>query len=463
MSASQHRTLSQTLDSLPLSRIHIRIWIVAALGFVLEALDLNVTGAVLPTITKQFHLDTLSVGLIGDAALAGYLIGVAVVGVLADRFGRARMMKITVAVFTIITLIGAFAWNDTSFAVLRLLAGIGIGGEAALLTPYVIELLPKRYRGRFAGLGDTFYTVGLPLATLVGLLLIPTGPNGWRWALFVVGIPAVYVLVMRRALPESPRWLFTHDRLEEAESVVTQLGGTWHPTPEEHTAAKRANSKSKQNAWRKVVTIWSHPLTSRTALLWGVWFFLEMVYYAFLVWLPSLLVDRGYSLLHSLAYTFIIYLAAIIGGVLMSLIQETRLGRRYTLIGTFILSIAAAILFGLATTSVTVVIAGSALSLLMNGAFAVLYTITPESYPTEVRSSGQGLASMFGHFGSLFGPIGIGIALPLVHFTGIFIGAAIALALALVFVFGLHETRGRSLDESLTGLIATVENVDETT
>lgn len=211
----------------------------------------------------------------------------------------------------------------TSFAVMRFLAGVAIGGEAALLTPYVIETMPLRWRGRLAGLGDTFYTLGLPIATLLGLLLIPLGDDGWRWALVAAGLPAVYVLILRRGTPESPRWLLRRGRVAEARAVVARLGCDWTPGDDEVRQAREEASRTT-GMWHGARAIWSRPFARRTTLLWGVWFFLELVYYAFLIWLPTLLVDRGFTLVNSLTYTLVINTAAIGGGIAISLLQETR-------------------------------------------------------------------------------------------------------------------------------------------
>lgn len=449
MSTQDQMSLAATLENLPLSRKHLTIWAMASMGFFIEAIDLTVVGAVLPVLKTHFDLGSFSMGFISNAALAGYMIGVAMVGILADRFGRARMMRVTILVFTILTIISAFAWNAESFAALRFFAGIGIGGEAALLTPYIIEMMPKKYRGRLAGLGDTFFTVGLPVATLIGLAVIPLSDNGWRWALALAGLPALYVLFMRRNVPESPRWLELHGQGEEASRIVAKMGGKWRPATEPARTADAQTSQPAYGFWQAIRTVWSRPLASRTARIWGTWFFLQMVYYTFLLWLPSMLVDRGYSLLDSLGYTFIMNAAAIFGGVSMSFVQETRLGRRYTLVVLFGLSILAAIAFSLAGSSLTIVLAGSALSFLMNGCFAVIYTLTPESYPTAIRSSGQGCASMFGKVGALIGPIAVGAALPMVHMSGVFVGAAVALTFCLICVLGMRETRGRSVDDEV--------------
>ncbi|MFW0783633.1 MFS transporter [Gordonia sp. CPCC 206044] len=446
MTTQDHKSLAATMENLPLSRKHLTIWAMASVGFLIEAVDLTIVGAVLPVLKDHFDLGSFSMGLISNAALAGYMIGVAMVGILADRFGRARMMRITILVFTVLTIISAFAWNAESFAVLRFFAGIGIGGEAALLTPYIIEMMPKKFRGRLAGLGDTFFTVGLPLATLIGLAVIPMSDDGWRWALGLAGLPALYVVFMRRNVPESPRWLELHGRADEASTIVTSLGGSWRPAAD---AARGESDTQKAGFKQAILAVWSRPFASTTARIWGVWFFLQMVYYTFLLWLPSMLVDRGYSLLDSLGYTFIMNAAAIFGGISMSFVQDTRLGRRYTLAMLFGLSVLAAIGFSLAGSSLTIVLAGSALSFLMNGCFAVIYTLTPESYPTAIRSSGQGCASMFGKVGALIGPIAVGAALPIVHMSGIFVGAAVALALCLAFVLGLRETRNRSVDDEV--------------
>ncbi len=440
-------SISERLAGLPLTRRHYRIWLVAALGFFFEGLDLTIVGAILVAIIKLFHMTDAQAGLIGSTALGGYVVGVAVAGWIGDRYGRKFVMQYTLLVFTIFTLIAALSWNTLSFGILRFLTGIGIGGESAIVTPYLSEFFQPRYRGRFLGISDALFTVGMIIASLIGLLLIPSSPDGWRIALVVAGVPAIYVWIIRRYLPESPMWLIRNGRRDEAESIVREFendAGVADKAPVSDVAQKESDTipaiskNTLGDLWKKY--------TKRTALLWVIWFFIELVYYGFLVWLPSLLVQHGFSVVKSLEYSFLINIAALLGGVGASFLQDTKAGRKNVIIIFFLLAGISSYLLSQATTPAGVLATGGLISFLLNGLFSVLYTFTPEQYPTQVRASGQGFASAFGHIGGVVGPFLVGAVLASFGFSGIFVLFALFLLVPIAAVLGLKERRGTVLE-----------------
>jgi putative MFS transporter len=445
--------ISGRLARLPLTRRHYKTWWLASLGFFFEGLDLTIVGGILVVLVKVFGLSNQQVGLIGSTALAGYVVGVAVAGVLGDRFGRKFVMKYTLLIFSAFTLLAAFTWSAWSFGVVRFLTGIGIGGESAIVTPYIAEFVQPKYRGRFMGISDSLFTVGLIIASLITMLLIPSSPDGWRYALVIAGLPALYVLVIRRYLPESPLWLQKNGRLDEAEKVVRQFeedvpGTIPAPAPASTSAnaptAARASSKTAPKS-RSLIDLWAK-YPKRTFMIWVIWFFIELVYYAFLTWLPSLLVQHGFSVVRSLEYSFLINIAALIGGVGASFLQDTKLGRKNVIILFFLLAGISSYLFSQASTAASVLLFGGLISLLLNGLFSVLYSFTPEQYPTDLRASGQGFASAFGHIGGVFGPFIVGAVLASFGFSGIFSLFAVFLLIPIAAVIGLKEWRGVMLE-----------------
>lgn len=442
MSAS----ISQRMANLPLSKKHYRIWWLAALGFFFEGLDLTIVGAILVAISKEFHMTNGQTGLIGSTALGGYVIGVALAGWIGDRCGRKFVMQYTLLVFTIFTLIAALSWNTLSFGVLRFITGIGIGGESAIITPYLSEFFQPKYRGRFLGISDALFTVGMIIASLIGLILIPSSANGWRFALVVAGLPAIYVIAIRKYLPESPFWLMRNGREHEADLIVSEFEND--AKLNENLTSENITTEPKNDhaiSTNKLIDLWGK-YTKTTTILWIIWFFIELVYYGFLVWLPSLLVRHGFSIVKSLEYSFLINIAALLGGIGASFLQDTRLGRKSVLIVFFLVAGICSYLLSQATTPAGVLLFGSLVSFLLNGLFSVLYTFTPEQYPTNVRASGQGFASAFGHIGGVIGPFLVGAVLSAFGFSGIFVLFSLLLLIPIVAVFGLKERRGVVLE-----------------
>lgn len=438
---------SNRLEQIPLSRIHFRIWLVAALGFLFEGLDLTIVGGVLAVLITVFHINDATTGLLGSIALAGYVVGVALAGWIGDRYGRKFVMQYTLLLFTVMTILTAFSWNAGSFGVFRFLTGIGVGGESAIVTPYLAELMPRLYRGRFLGTVDALYTVGGVLAAALNLAVIPLTASGWRFALIIAGLPAVYVWVIRKSLPESPRWLMSQGRTDEANDVVTRIERAAGVQPGASPASPPV-TPAQGSSWATFFQIWQSPLALRTGLIWISWFFIELVYYGFLVWLPSLLVKHGFTILKSLEYNFLIYLAALVGGVGASFLQDTPWGRKVSIVAFLLLSGAASYLFAISATNWAILGAAAALSLLLNGVFSMLYTFTPEQYPTEVRATGQGFASAFGHVGGVVGPLLVGFTLGGLGMHGIFILFALFLIVPVLTILGLRESRGLPVEEA---------------
>ena len=433
--------LQRRLGDLPMTRQHYRIWWMASLGFFFEGIDLTIVGGILVVMSRVFHLSTAFVGVIGSTALAGYVVGVALAGWLGDRYGRKFVIMYTLLVFASLTIVSAASWNGIVFAILRFLVGIGVGGESAIVTPYLSEVMPAKFRGRLLGISDAMFTVGAIIAALINLFLIPAGSWGWRAALVVAGLPALYVWVIRKNLPESPVWLARHGRNQEAETVLAQL----QPTPAtQDTRSELSDREPETSAPRNTVAaLWSRGAAHKTGALWTIWFFIELVYYGFLIWLPSLLVRHGYSIVKSLTYAFLINIAALIGGIIASVLQDTAWGRKAWIIVFFALSGLSSYFFAHASTSAAILTAASALSFLLNGLFSMLYTFTPEQYLSSYRSTGQGFASAVGHIGGVVGPLLVGATLTALGMTGVFGLFAIFLLVPIIGTLFLTETRAK--------------------
>ncbi|RIV26151.1 MFS transporter [Alicyclobacillaceae bacterium I2511] len=366
-------------------------------------------------------------------------------GWLGDKYGRKFVMQYTLLTFTITSIIAALSWNSISFGVLRFITGIGVGGESAIVTPYLAELMPIRSRGRLLGISDAFFTVGAIIASLINLVVIPSGINGWRIALVIAGIPALYVWVIRKGLPESPRWLAIHNKSSEAREIYERVGVQNIP-PFSKGSPTDSHRETRTNSFTK---IWSRPLAGKTVLLWITWFFIELVYYGFLVWIPSLLVKHGLTIVKSLEYSFLMNIAALVGGVVASAVQDTRWGRKLTIILFFFLSGISSYLFSIAKSDWAILLTGCILSFLLNGLFSMLYTFTPEQYPTETRATGQGFASAFGHIGGTVGPLIVGLTLASFGVGGVFTIFAVMLIVPMIAVSFLSEMRNKAVYDTL--------------
>ncbi|HVO16778.1 MAG TPA: MFS transporter [Alphaproteobacteria bacterium] len=217
------------LDRLPWSRFH---WlVVTALGvtWILDGLEVTLVGSLSGVLASEaaLGLSGTELGLTASCYVAGAVLGALCFGHLADRLGRKRLFTITVGVYALATILSGLSWDLLSFAVFRFLTGAGIGGEYAAINSAIQELIPARRRGYtdLAINGSFWFGAALGALSAVIVLdpsLVPAD-RGWRLAFVVGGVLALVVIVLRRYLPESPRWLMTHDRPEEAERVVAEI------------------------------------------------------------------------------------------------------------------------------------------------------------------------------------------------------------------------------------------------
>src|SRR5690348_15493332 len=222
-------TVPARLDRLPWSRFHNLV--IAALGitWILDGLEVTLAGSVAAALqqSERLHLTAQQVGLTGSAYLAGAVLGALFFGLLTDRLGRKRLFNVTLGLYLVATALTALSWNFAAFAAFRFFTGAGIGGEYAAINSAIQELIPARLRGRtdLAVNGSFWVGAALGAAGSVWLLdpaLLPAD-LGWRVAFGTGAVLGLVILYLRRFLPESPRWLMTHGRIEEAEKVVAEI------------------------------------------------------------------------------------------------------------------------------------------------------------------------------------------------------------------------------------------------
>ena len=204
-----------------LSPFHRRLLIVSGVGWMFDAMDILIVGSVVAAVAGIWKLSPQVSGLIISANLLGMFVGAALAGTLADRFGRKGVFQVTLLAYSILTGLSALAWSAASLAGIRFLAGIGMGGELPVASTLVSEFAPAKQRGWMLVMLESFWAYGSVLAALIGYLFIPR--FGWQAAFLIGAIPAFYVFVLRRSIPESPALPAQPGRVAEAEAVLQQM------------------------------------------------------------------------------------------------------------------------------------------------------------------------------------------------------------------------------------------------
>ena len=213
------------MDEAPFTLKHAHIWFLSAMGIFLDGFDLFVMSIALPLIIVQFTATPLEQGIIGAAAVIGAIFGALIGGRLCDRFGRKTVFLADLFMFIVFAVLSAFAWNVGSLILFRFLLGVGIGADYPVCASYVSEFMPKRIRGRMLIAAFSFQAVGIFAAAAVGLFILAMHPSesAWRWMLVAGALPAIVILVLQRAVPESARWHIQRKEWKLAMGVVRHL------------------------------------------------------------------------------------------------------------------------------------------------------------------------------------------------------------------------------------------------
>jgi putative MFS transporter len=432
-------TRAGRLDRLPFTRQHTRLVVGSGFGWALDAMDVGLISFVMAALAVQWSLSPTELSWIASIGFVGMALGATLGGLLADRIGRRQVFAVTLLVFGLATGAAALSWSVGALLVFRFLIGLGLGAELPVASTLVSEFAPVRLRGRVVVALEAFWAVGWLLAALIGYLVVPRGDDGWRWALAIGAVPALYTVVVRRGLPESVRFLELRGRVDEAEAAVRRFEEAAGVPPVPSPLPEPVTPPGPG-------ALWAPGSRRSTAALWTVWFSINFAYYGAFIWLPTLLVASGFSLVRSFGFTLVITLAQLPGYAVAAVLIEWW-GRRPTLALFTLGSALGAGLFAGADGETAVLVTGMVLSFFNLGAWGALYAVTPEVYPTVLRATGAGAAAGFGRIASIVAPLCVppllgrgGSGLVFGVFAAFFVLAALA-------TWWLPERRGVALEQ----------------
>lgn len=378
------------LDESPITPFHVRACVYTVGGYICDGYILGTIGLALPQISTQMHLGALWQGLLGASALIGIFAGSALFGPITDRIGRQKMLVGDLVLFIVASIAQFFVGGPVLLFVARLFLGIAIGADYAIGPALLSEFVPRRRRGRLLSSLNATWTVGYVAAYGVGLAIQgPLGDSAWRWLLASSAVPAFVTLLLRLGTPESPRWLLSKGRVEEARKVVDEYFGPEYELDE--PAVEEGRTRYRELFTRKYL--------GRTVFAGMFWFCQVFPYFGIGTFLPSIVkaMNLGEGALSEILFNVLLLAGAVVGWFVMDAIA-----RRSMVIWSFVIVTAALLFLGIVPGApVWLLIPVFLIVAFVISAAADLESVYPsEIFPTEVRASGAGLAAAISRVGA---------------------------------------------------------------
>ncbi|KLU60640.1 inner membrane metabolite transport protein YdjE [Peptococcaceae bacterium CEB3] len=442
-------SVASRLNRLPVTRTHKMVTSIVGIGIFFDLFDIFLAGILGTTLTKQFHLNAVMLPIVIGSGFIGMFFGALLLGRLGDKFGRRSAYLINLGLYSLFTFIGAFSFNASMLIVSRFIAGLGIGAEPPLSDTYMSEMYPSHSRGRLLAWTYTISFLGIPAAGFLSMILVPMHPfgwDGWRWVFVIGSLGAAIVWILRSLLPESPRWLESVGRVEEAEAITAKM--------ETEAIEKYGNDSLSTPKAEEVPTYGKFPFRAlfsklylkRTIMLWIFQVFQSVGYYGFGTIVPMVLVAKGYSVVHSLTYTALSFIGYPIGSALSLPIME-RLDRKWLITGSAFLMGVLGISLGYSSSGTAIVLFGFLYTLVSNIFSNGYHLLQAEIFPTYARSTATGTAYSLSRLSSGLLPF---VLLPVLKSAGagpMFGLVAFAMLIVIVDVgFFAPQTTGLALE-----------------
>jgi MFS family permease len=467
-SAEPAPPLGHSLDNAPMTALHRRFWLLAALGILLDGFDFFIIGVANPLIADSFDVSSAEKGLVSAAAIVGAVFGAGLLGPIADKVGRRRLFRLDLWLFVAFSVACMLAWDVWSLIAFRFVLGIAIGLDYPIAASYLAEILPSRDRGRWLVGAFSLQAVGIVLGAAVGVVILLIAPQAgsWRWMLGFGIVPALAIIWLRRETPESPRWLAQNGREPEAEEIAGRLVG--HGVAVTDDDRRRTEPVAEGPAALVQPALFSKRWRRRTVFTAAPWFLMDIATYGVGIFTPTLLAAMALSGPNA---TFISDDIAstkgtaaldvfLVVGFLGAIFLVERLGRvRLQLIGFAVMALALGMLAladglpGGGDDHLWLVIAGFALfNTFMNaGPNATTYALPAEVFPSDIRSAGHGFAAACAKLGAALGVFLFPLLLDDIGSSALLLilAGACLLAFAITARFRV-ETTGRTL-EQITG------------
>ncbi|MDI7741522.1 aromatic acid/H+ symport family MFS transporter [Lysinibacillus fusiformis] len=418
------------IDSSKISSFHVWliIWLFIIISF--DGYDVVIYGATVPSLINEWGISDVTAGAIGSYSVIGTAIGAIVFGMFADKIGRKKIIIVTTFLFSFFTMLSGFASSPVIFAVFRIIAGIGLGGVMPNVIALATEFSPKRVRSAIVSFIFCGYSIGALTAALTSRSLLPTA--GWEPVYWLAGIPLLFIPFFFKYIPESVGFLMEKGKEGQAKATLLKIA----PKLAEDGQFEILKPAAKE-AGSPVVKLFENKRALSTIMFWISCFSAFVLIYSMNTWLPRLMMESGYDLSSSLAFTAVMQVGAIIGTIIFGRLVD-KIGFKKVLIPLFFCGAIALSFIGLTNNMgiafVLIFIIGAASVGLQN----ISNAFVSQYYPSSMRSTALGSTMAFGRIGGIFAPTFVGFLLtmnllPQFNFAAIGVAALIG-GIAMLFV-----------------------------
>jgi putative MFS transporter len=449
--------ITARIDRLPACWTVWRLIVLLSLGGAFEFYDLFQTAYLSPGLISSGIFRVGAKGLFGltdqatfaAATFAGLFIGTIVFGSVADRLGRRAVFTFSLLWYTAASIAMGLQHTNVGVDMWRLIAGIGIGVELVTIDAYVSELAPGRLRGRAFGINQFVQFLAIPVLALICWILVPRSPlglAGWRWVVFLGAVGAIAVWIIRRSIPESPRWLAQQGRLEQASKAIAEIER--RVEKEIGHALSAPGQVVEQVAGKgKFAEIWVPPYRKRTLMLIVFNFFQTIGFYGFGNWVPALLASMGATITGSLRYSFVIAVVYPIGPLLCVGIAD-KVERKWQIVSAAIGTATFGLLFAQHTSSAWLITFGILITLSNNLLSYSYHAYQAELFPTRIRARAIGFVYSWSRLSTIFTSFMIAFFLQRFGTKGVFtfIATSMLMVILSIGIFG-DRTKGLALEE----------------
>jgi putative MFS transporter len=389
------------LEALPFGRFHRNFLLMVTAGEFVETLMLLGNGVLLALVASVLHFSTaVATWAIPVSFFAGEFFGSIVSGQIADRFGRKIVFSYDLFVFGVGMIVAGFMSSPVLVGIFIFVAGLGVGGEFPVVDAYTTEMFPGKDRGRRMATVYTLAVLAAPLiAALAWAVSHPTaGYYSWRGLFWLIGVCGLIVWVIRFRVPESPRWLESEGRAEEAHALVSTFSDTAAESSapsgaavsvSESTSAGSTPSAARSPGWSTLTRIFEPDIRSRTTMMLVFQFCQSGIFYGFTTLAPTFLLHKGISLVHTLEFSMVIY-GGFFAGSLFSIYTIDRVERKWGIVVTAIISGVFGTAFAEASSVTATVIFGFLTTFTLWQFSNFLHTYQAEIFPTDVRTTAAG-------------------------------------------------------------------------